>query len=397
MEVTGTVKVEGGGPSAESLIKRGWLALSDREWEKAGELFDSALNISPENGEAYAGKFCAEIQQSDLDTIGLRITSVDRVKNNGNYQKAVRFGNDALQIKLNKCLDAGKERQADRESRESAQRAAWREKVVLTAGLISAGAAHTVGLRLDGTAMAVGGEDIVGRRDTGAQFRFRRNFGQCNVSGWQNLVAITAGKCRTFGLKSDGTVVTTSNGHQEVVNWRNIVKVTAGTAHVVGLKADGTVVATSDADKAQCDVSNWTDIVEVVAGWYHTIGVKADGTVVAAGTNDKGRCSVHSWTDIVAVTAGEYHTLGLKSDGTVVAAGSNEVGQCNVSHWRNVVAVAAGELHSVGLLADGTVIATGADLCDQCHVYHWTDIVAVAAGEAHTVGLKSDGTVVLWV
>lgn len=61
MEVTGTVKVEGGGPSAESLIKRGWLALSDREWEKAGELFDSALNISPENGEAYAGKFCAEI------------------------------------------------------------------------------------------------------------------------------------------------------------------------------------------------------------------------------------------------------------------------------------------------------------------------------------------------
>ena len=47
MEVTGTVKVEGGGPSAESLIKRGWLALSDREWEKAGELLDSSLNISP--------------------------------------------------------------------------------------------------------------------------------------------------------------------------------------------------------------------------------------------------------------------------------------------------------------------------------------------------------------
>jgi len=31
--------------------------------------------------------------------------------------------------------------------------------------------------------------------------------GQCNVSGWRDIVAVSAGEFHTVGLKSDGTVV----------------------------------------------------------------------------------------------------------------------------------------------------------------------------------------------
>jgi len=56
---------------------------------------------------------------------------------------------------------------------------------------IAAGRRHTVGLRSDGTVTAVGDN---------------KN-GQCNVSGWCDIVSIAAGCAHTVGLKSDGMLV----------------------------------------------------------------------------------------------------------------------------------------------------------------------------------------------
>ena len=182
---------------------------------------------------------------------------------------------------------------------------------------------HTVALKTDGTVVAVGDNDD----------------GQCDVSGWTDIVAISAGSHHTVGLKADGTVVAVGNneyGECDVSGWTDIVAIAASDYHTVGLKADGTVVATSDNYSGQCDVSGWTDIVAVAAGDYHTVGLKADGTVVAVGYNSYGQCDVSRWSDIVAVAAGTWHTIGLKADGTVVAVGDNTGGQCNVSGWKNI-------------------------------------------------------------
>jgi len=65
---------------------------------------------------------------------------------------------------------------------------------------------HTVGLKSDGTVVAVG----------------NNNYGQCNAGSWTDIIQIAAGFCHTVGVKSDGTVV------------------------VVGLNVWG-----------QCDVNNW--------------------------------------------------------------------------------------------------------------------------------------------
>ncbi len=246
---------------------------------------------------------------------------------------------------------------------------------------IIAGASHTVGLKADGTVVAVGDND----------------YGQCDVSDWNDIVAISAATWNTIGLKADGTVVAAGDnifGQCDVSDWSDIVAISAGDYHTVGLKADGTVVAAGENDSDQCDVSDWSDIVAISTGWYYTVGLKADGTVVAVGVNNYGQCDVSDWSDIVAISAGDYHTVGLKADGTVVAAGRNDHGQCDVSDWNDIVAISAGYYQTVGLKADGTVVAAGRNNHAQCDVSDWNDIVAISAGSYHTVGLKADGTVI---
>ena len=105
----------------------------------------------------------------------------------------------------------------------------------------------------------------------------------------------------TVGLKRDGTVVAVGenrNGQCEVSGWRDIVAVAAGKNHTVGLKRDGTVVAVGSNAYGKSEVSDWRDIVAVAAGEYHTVGLKRDGTVVAVGKNVYGQCEVSDWADI---------------------------------------------------------------------------------------------------
>ena len=225
---------------------------------------------------------------------------------------------------------------------------------------ISAGTGYTVGLKRDGTVVAVG--------DNRA--------GECNVSGWTDIVAVSAGDNFTVGLKSDGTVVAVGDnedGECDVSSWTDIVAVSAGDYHTVGLKVDGTVVSVGRNKYGECNVSSWTDIVAISAGDDCTVGVKTDGTVVAVGAGNKIQ-GLDRWTDIVAASAGVGYTVGLKRDGTVVAVGDNRDGDCNVSGWTDIVAVSTGFWHTVGLKRDGTVVAVGNNEYGQCDVGDWTGI-----------------------
>ena len=247
---------------------------------------------------------------------------------------------------------------------------------------IATGLNHTVGLKTDGTVVAVG--------DNG--------HGQCDVGSWADIVAVSAGAWHTVGLKADGTVVAVGDndyGQCNVDSWTDIVAVSTDFLHTVGLKADGTVMAVGDGRDGKCDVDDWSNIMAVSAGVCHTVGLRADGTVIAVGDNDYGQCNVSGWTDIVAVSAGNYHTVGLKSDGTVVSAGDNKYSRGNVGSWKNIVAVSAGENRTVGLKGDGTVVTVGLNNYDQYDdVEGWSNIVAISGKNSHTVGLRADGTVV---
>ncbi len=217
------------------------------------------------------------------------------------------------------------------------------------------------------------------------------------VTKWNDSKTISSNYLTTIGLKKDGTVVAVGendDGQCDVSDLKDIVSVAGGGDHTVGLKKDGTVVAVGENDDGQCDVYGWKDIVSVACGSYHTVGLKKDGTVVAVGWNKYRQCYVSGWKDIVSVAGGYCHTVGLKKDGTVVAVGWNKYGQCDVSDWKDIVSVACGVYHTVGLKKDGTVVAVGFNDDGQCDVSDWKDIVSVACGSKHTVGLKKDGTVV---
>ncbi len=246
---------------------------------------------------------------------------------------------------------------------------------------ISAGNSHTVAIKTNGRAVAVGANKS----------------GQCNVTKWTDLIKISAGYDHTVGLKFDGTVVATGdNGKSQcnVGSWSDIISIATGNGYTIGLKSDGTVLATGDNTKGTCDVYDWNNIVAVSAGMDHTVGLRADGTVITTGSNDCGKCNVSEWTNIIAISAGEDHTVGLKADGTVVATGYNGSGACNTATWSDIVSISAGGHHTVGLKKDGTVLSCGYNYYDQNNVGKWQGIVAISAGEQYTIGLKSNGTLV---
>jgi len=163
---------------------------------------------------------------------------------------------------------------------------------------------------------------------------------------WRDIIAVSEGYDHTLGLKSDGTVVALSrhgNNSEYMLkvsamaacntgSWRDIVAISAGRHVSVGLKADGTVIMANEPTFFK-GVMDWRDIVAVSTRFTHIVGLKADGTVVAAGSNG-AECNTGDWRDIVAVSAGHNHTVGLKSDGTVVAVGDNRNGQCNTDGWK---------------------------------------------------------------
>ena len=427
--------------TADSLLDRAWMFLEDEDYQKAHEYFERVLDIDPRNSRAYLGNVLATLHLPSVAALDTVIVRLDTFKD---FDRAMCFANEAEQLELKKIYDAAqrkyliknihdifkhevsvqeeaarrqeeanrrreeealrqeeanrrreeealRQEEANRRREEEARHKKELQEKMLekrwvyhhchTSSMVVCGSARTIGFRVDGTVLACGKNDD----------------GQCNVSGWKDIVAVAAGNAHTVGLKSDGTVVACGqnvSGQCDVSGWKDIVAVAAGGAYTVGLRSDGTVVACGYNEYGQCDVFEWTDIVAVAAGGAYTVGLRFDGTVVACGYNEYGQCDVFEWTDIVAVAAGGAYTVGLRSDGTVVACGYNEYGQCDVSEWTDVVAVAAGRIHTVGLKSDGTVVACGNNYNGQCNVSEWTGIVEIAAGSFHTVGLRSDGTVV---
>ena len=132
---------------------------------------------------------------------------------------------------------------------------------------------------------------------------------------------VAAGWGYTVGLKADGTVVAVGDndrGQCNVGGWTDIVQV-AAYYHTVGLEADGTVVAVGNNGSGRCDVGDWTDIVQVAAG-LHTVGLEADGTVVAVGYSKYGQCDVGNW-NLIAVRPPINWPLFAGIIAAVVAAG----------------------------------------------------------------------------
>lgn len=64
--------INSGGPNTDSLLRRANLFLEERNWTSANEYYDKALDINPENTQAYIGKYCVQEKAVSLDEIADR-------------------------------------------------------------------------------------------------------------------------------------------------------------------------------------------------------------------------------------------------------------------------------------------------------------------------------------
>ena len=292
---------------------------------------------------------------------------------------------------------------------------------------LAVGYSHVAGVRADGTVLAVGTSN---------------DYGQCNVNGWKDVVSVAAADFYTVGLKSDGTVICTSECPFDLTyssgrknnrfdNWRDIVSIRATNRNIAGLKSDGTVVVcgndyyfepddvekwenivyivlesdfvaglksdgsvvVADDGLLQSKVKNWKDIVYIAAGYDYLVGLKKDGTVFVA--DDKSERQYKNWKNIVCISTEGIGIVGLNSDGTVVC---NDKSQKDaVASWKNIISFPT-DIHRniygiTGIKEDGTIVTTISNL--QQRVSSWKDIVSIAIGSTYIIGQKSNGEIVV--
>ncbi len=358
----------------ELLLRRAMDYLEDRQWKSAQEFCNKILDIDPMNAMAYVLHLARVMRVTDFNNLGSSVTVLSTSKY---FDKALQYADDGLKAKLNSWNSQSEENV----NRIFSECQALRERGRKARYMISTGKNHTVGVRTDGTMLSCGSNEK----------------GQCNVSSWRNIVAVSCGAEHTVGLRSDGTVVAcgeNGEGQCNVDGWRDIVMVAANTNHTVGLRSDGTVVACGNNDKGKCDVSEWTDIIEIGCGYHHSVGLRSDGTVVSTGSNKNEQCNTSEWKNIVSIFAANIQTVGVMKNGTVVSTCTDEeIAHKNVKNWSNIAYVVGGTHHTIGFMTDGSCVFCGTDGQERSSgTKKFKNIAAVVGGYWNTIGILSDGT-----
>jgi len=100
-----------------------------------------------------------------------------------------------------------------------------------------------------------------------------------------------------FGLQQNRTVVASGwndFGECDVSSWQNIVAIAAGWRHTIGLKNDGTVIASGENHLGNpCDVGEWQGIIDnVVLGLLRAFRAWQDGQREGSPTGRKATVSL---------------------------------------------------------------------------------------------------------
>mgnify|MGYP004582251085 CR=1 FL=1 len=96
-----TVVINGGNSNTAPLLKRAFMFLEDGNWEEADEYCEKVLDQDPENAQAYLGKLMAELRVRKQEQLA---ECEETFENNGNYQKALRFGSKEFRATLEKYV-----------------------------------------------------------------------------------------------------------------------------------------------------------------------------------------------------------------------------------------------------------------------------------------------------
>jgi alpha-tubulin suppressor-like RCC1 family protein len=268
---------------------------------------------------------------------------------------------------------------------------------------VAGGGSHSLGLRADGTAWAWG---FNGSGRLGDNTATNRSSPVSVVGGYTDWIQVSAGLAHSLGLRAngtawawgsnsgnlgDGTTTARSSPVSVVGGFTDWIQVAGGGSHSLGLRADGTAWAWGTGNSGRLGdntatntsspvsvVGGFTDWIQVSAGNAHSLGIRANGTAWAWGDNGSGRLGDNSgtarsspvsvvggFTDWIQVSAGNFANfcIGLRANGTAWAWGDNANGQ----------------------LGNNTTTSTGSPVSV---VGGFTDWIQVSGSTNHSLALK---------
>lgn len=324
------------------------------------------------------------------------------------------------------------------------------------------GSGFTVAIRANGTVWAWGdntrgqlGNGTSGSNATGAVQIVQ--FGGSTFAA-ARMQSVSAGRAHVVALRGDGTVwtwgddtygqcgqgttATFYNGAKQVSGLAGVIAVAAGAYHSLALKGDGTVWAWGQNDSGELGDDSATlrstpvqvktgastflgGITAISAGYQASMALGANGQVHCWGADNYGQIGddtaiaskdvatvVPSLSGVRAIACGMWgHKLALTYTGRVYGWGYNGDYRMGYSadtadqpvpvtvYSGGVRAIAAGRTRSVFILAGGEVQQAGNSNASPITIApQWplSAIQRVAAGGSHTLALKADGTVWAW-
>lgn len=206
----------------------------------------------------------------------------------------------------------------------------WRDVIALDAA-----ADHVVGLRADGTALSTEAEA----------------YGACmEVLSWTHLADVAAGdNSRAAGILLDGSLVTTESVYvSDPDAFVNLSDIVFSDDVLYGLRSDGTVVASTE--DAQEMVADWTQVVAIAGDGGAVMGLRTDGSIVYAGMymDDDDLADMDS---LGASAAGDDESFYWDYDAL-------HDYEWRMDEWPEGDVLAAGDDFVVAVAADGSVYAS---------------------------------------
>jgi alpha-tubulin suppressor-like RCC1 family protein len=260
---------------------------------------------------------------------------------------------------------------------------------------ISAGNAHSLGLRTSGSAWAWGNNTNGRLGDNTATSRSSpvsvvggfSDWCQISGGGGHSLGLRTSGSawawgCNNFGQLGDNTTTSKSSPVSVVGGFSNWCQLRAGSTHNLALRTDGTAwawglnsngplgdnTATSRLSPVSV-VGGFSDWCQLSAGNGLSLGVRTSGSAWAWGVNSSGSLGDNTTTNksspvsVVGgfanwcqVSAGANHSLGVRTNGSAWSWGNNSQGRLGDNTTTN----ASSPVSVVGGFSDWSLLSTGA-------------------------------------